>query len=146
MLSTLIGAVIGFVVAIPITIVPTSKFLRPKTELTFYSLSLIPIALFYIAFCLYYGEPEALRAEVIGVIGFSVLALWSWFSATWILIWAYLLHALWDLIHEIPLAALDNIHWSSVPAGYAAFCLVYDVIIAVYIYRRLDAWNQSRSA
>jgi hypothetical protein len=146
MLSIVIGSIVGLVVAIPLTIVPTSKFLSPRAQLTFFSISLIPIALFYIGFCWYFEEPQALKAEVIGVIGFSVLALWSYFSATWILIWAYLLHAVWDLVHELPLGALESINWSSVPPGYAAFCLVYDVIIAIYVFRRLDAWNQARSA
>jgi len=128
------------------TIMPTSKFLSPRAELTFYSLSLIPIALIYIGFCWFFDEPQSLAPEIIGVIGFAALALWAYRSATWILIWAYVLHGLWDVIHEIPLGSLADVSWATVPPGYAAFCLVYDLIIAIYIYRRLEAWNAARAA
>ena len=147
MLSTVIGSIVGIVVAVPLTIVPTNRFLRPATERAFYSLTLIPIALFYIAFCFYYDDRSALQAEIIGVILFSALALWAYFTATWILIVAYLAHALWDLLHEVSLAGTGvDIGGTRVPAGYAAFCLVYDVIIAFYIAIRSRAWASDRTS
>jgi len=141
MTSTIIGIIIGFVVAIPLTIIPTKKFLQPATEQKFFALTLIPIALFYVGFAYYYGDLSALHAEIIGVIIFVVLALLAQFMATWILIYAYLAHGLWDLLHEILVAGIsDGIPWTEVPPGYAAFCLVYDVIIAVYVYKRQKLW------
>ena len=101
MTSTIIGIIVGFVVAIPLTIIPTNKFLRPRNEKKFYSLTLIPIALIYVGFSYYYGELPALHAEIAGVIIFAVLALLAQFMATWILIYAYLAHGLWDVLHEI---------------------------------------------
>ena len=144
--STVIGAIVGVLVAIPLTIVPVRKFLKPKTEQAFFSLTLIPIALFYIAFCFYYGDSPALWAETIGVMIFSILALWAHFSAAWILIFAYMAHGLWDVLHEVSLAGIgEGIIWTQVPPGYAAFCLVYDVIIAVYVYKRLEIWAGERA-
>jgi hypothetical protein len=141
MTSTIIGIIVGFIVAIPMTIIPTNKFLRPRNEKKFYSLTLIPIAFFFVGFAYYYGDLTALHAEITGVIIFVVLALLAQFMATWILIYAYLAHGLWDLLHEIFLAGIgDGIPWTQVPPGYAAFCLVYDVIIAVYIYKRQKLW------
>ncbi len=54
MISTIIGVIVGIVVAIPLTIIPTKKFLRPRNEKIYYSLTLIPIALIYVGFSYYY--------------------------------------------------------------------------------------------
>ena len=141
MISTIIGVIVGVIVAIPLTIIATKKFLRPRNEKIYYSLTLIPIALIYVGFSYYYGELSALRAEIIGVIIFTVLALLAQFMASWILVYAYLGHGLWDLFHEIFMTGIgDGIPWTQVPLGYAAFCLVYDVIIAVYVYKRQKLW------
>lgn len=146
MIGTIVGIIVGIVVAIPLTIIPTHKFLRPRNEKIFYSLTLIPIAFIYLGFSYYYGELSALYAEIIGVILFAILALLAQFLATWILIVAYLVHGLWDLLHEIFVAGIGGgIPWTEIPPGYAAFCLVYDVIIAFYIYRRRKSWEADYS-
>lgn len=142
MISTIIGGLVGVVVAIPLTIIPINKFFRPGNEKKFYSLTLIPIALIYIGFSYYYGNLSALHAEIVGVIIFSVLALLGQFMSSWILVVAYVGHGLWDVFHEIFIEGIgDGIPWTQVPQGYAAFCLVYDVIIAVYVYKRLKVWS-----
>lgn len=141
MISALIGAVIGVIVAVPLTIVPVRRFLRPSKEKTFYSLTMIPIALIYIGFVYYYGELSALPAEILGVLIFTVLALLGQFVATVLLVYAYLAHGLWDIMHEVFVTSIGGVlSWTNVPQGYAAFCLVYDVIIAVYIYKRQKTW------
>ena len=142
MTANIIGLIIGIIVAIPGTIMPVRKYLGVHREKTFFSLTLIPIALIYIGFSYYYGDLSALHAEIVGLIIFSVLALLSQFLASWILVAAYVAHALWDLLHEIFFGAIgDAIPWTQVPQGYAAFCLAYDLIIAVYVYKRLRLWD-----
>ncbi len=142
MISIIIGATIGVIVAVPLTIMPTNKFLRPRNEKIFYSLTLIPIAFIYIGFSYYYGNLPALHAEIVGVIIFTVLALLSQFMSSWILVIAYVGHGVWDIFHEIFINGIsDGIPWTQVPQGYAVFCLVYDVIIAVYVYKRLKTWS-----
>jgi hypothetical protein len=142
MLSTVIGVIVGVIVAIPFTIIPINKFLRPRNEKKFYSLTLIPIAMIYIGFSYYYGNLTALHAEIVGVIIFTVLALLAQFMSSWILVVAYLGHGMWDIFHEIFVKGIsDGIPWTQVPQGYAAFCLAYDVIIAVYVYKRLKTWS-----
>lgn len=137
-----IGLIIGIIVAIPCTIVPTKKFLRPRNEKVFYSLTLFPIALIYIGFSYYYGNLSALHAEIIGVIVFLFFSLLGQFMATWILIYAYIFHAVWDVLHEIFVAEIGNsIPWTEIPPGYAAFCLAYDLIIAFYIFKRTQLWE-----
>ena len=109
----------------------------------FFSLTLIPIALFFIGFSYYYGNLTALHAEIVGLIIFTVLALLAQLIASWILIYAYVAHALWDLLHEVFVADIAGvIPWTEVPAGYAAFCLAYDLIIAFYVYKRIPHWDR----
>lgn len=142
MTSAIVGALIGIIIAIPVTIMPTRRFLRPRHEKTFYSLSLIPIAMIYIGFSYYYGNLDALHAEITGVILFTVFALLAQFLTAWILAFGYVAHAVWDLLHEFWVLGIgDTIPWTQVPAGYAAFCLVYDLVIAIYIYKRYPFWE-----
>ncbi|MEO1896555.1 MAG: hypothetical protein ABGX36_01910 [Cycloclasticus sp.] len=37
-----------------------------------------------------------------------------------------------------------GITWTQVPAGYAAFCPTYDIIIAYYVYLNLDRWSTAK--
>ena len=143
MTANIIGLIIGIIIAIPGTIMPVRKFLGPRGEKMFFSLTLIPIALFFIGFSYYYGNLTALHAEIVGLIIFTVLALLAQSIASWILIYAYVAHALWDLLHEIFVAEIAGIiPWTEVPAGYAAFCLAYDLIIAFYVYKRIPHWDR----
>ena len=146
MTANVIGLLIGIVIAIPGTIMPVRKFLSLRGEKTLFSLTLIPIAMFYIGFAYYYGDLSALHAEIVGVIIFTVLALLTQFMANWILVYAYVFHALWDVLHEIFVASIgDAVPWTQVPAGYAAFCLAYDLIIAAYVYKRMHLWDTGSS-
>ena len=141
-MANIIGLVVGIVIAIPGTIIPVRKFLSLRGEKIFFSLTLIPIALVYIGFSYYYGDLSALHAEMVGLIIFAVLALLAQFMASWILVVAYVAHAAWDVLHEVFVASIGGvIPWTEVPAGYAAFCLAYDLIIAVYVFRRMREWD-----
>jgi hypothetical protein len=148
MVSTLVGLLVGVVVAIPGTIMLTRRYLKPQTEKAFYALSLFPIALIYIGFTYYYADLSALPAELIGVLIFLILSLASQYISTKLLIYAYILHAIWDVLHEIFVKQLtDNLNWTQVPIGFAAFCFAYDLIVAFYVYRSLGRWsNKERVA
>ncbi|MEE8058219.1 MAG: hypothetical protein V3T17_10345 [Pseudomonadales bacterium] len=147
MIANIIGFIIGIIIAIPGTIFLTRKYLRPRHEMLYFAISLIPIALFYIGFAYYYGELAALDAEIIGVIVFSVLALLAIQLHSSILIYAYLVHAGWDVLHEIYVSSVAGvIPWSQVPMGYAAFCLAYDVIIALYVWKRCSIWQSDKAS
>jgi hypothetical protein len=146
MTAIAIGLLIGIIIAVG-TIMPTKKFLRPRNEKAFYSLTLFPIALIYIGFSYYYGNLSALHAETVGVIIFLFLALLGQLMSSWILIYAYIIHAAWDVLHEIFVAGITHkIPWTEVPAGYASFCLAYDLIIAFYIYKRIRLWEDDEKA
>ncbi len=146
MTAHIIGFVVGIIIAIPGTIMPVRKFLSLRGEKIFFSLTLIPIALFYIGFSYYYGDLSALHAEIVGLIIFTVLALLAQFMASWILVVAYVAHGVWDVLHEVYVASIGGvIPWTEVPAGYATFCLAYDLIIAAYVYQRMRLWNPAGS-
>jgi hypothetical protein len=146
MTANLIGLIVGIIIAIPGTIIPVRRFLSLRSEKIFFSLTLIPIAMFYIGFSYYYGELSALHAEIVGLIVFTVLALLSQFMASWVLVVAYVAHGAWDVLHEVFVASIGGaIPWTEVPAGYAAFCLAYDLIIAVYVYKRMHLWDEAGS-
>ena len=146
MTAHILGLVIGIIIAIPGTILPVRRFLGLRSEKVFFSLTLIPIALIYIGFSYYYGDLSALHAEIVGVVIFTVLALLAQFMASWILVVAYIAHGAWDVLHEVYAGSVGGvIPWSEVPAGYAAFCLAYDLIIAVYVYKRMRLWDEARS-
>lgn len=142
MVSSLIGLLIGVIVAIPGTIMVTRRFLKAPVEKAFYALTLIPIALIYIGFTYYYGDLSAIGAELFGVLIFLIFSLLAQFVATWVLVVGYISHAIWDLLHEVFVVQLmEDVTWSQVPIGYAAFCLTYDLIIAFYVYKNIDRWN-----
>ena len=147
MTANIIGLIIGIIIAIPGTIMPVRKFLGLRAEKIFFTLTLIPIALFYIGFSYYYHNLAALHAEIVGLIIFTVLALLSQFMASWILVYAYVAHGLWDVLHEVFVGVVGTaIPWTEVPAGYAAFCLAYDLIIAGYVYKRMRLWDAGTPA
>jgi hypothetical protein len=112
----------------------------------YFAISLIPIAFIYIGFAYYYGVMDAVHAELVGVILFSVLALLAIQLNAKLLIYAYIAHAMWDVLHEVYMYGFSAIPWTQVPMGYAVFCLAYDLIIAGYVWQRSPFWQRDRSA
>ncbi len=147
MLSTALGIIIGLIFAIPLTIIPTRIYLKPATEKAFYTWILPPIALIYIGFSFYYQDLAVLPSEIFGVSIFTGFALFSrFFGSSWLAL-GYISHGLWDLSHELfQPGIVEYIPWTQVPIGYAAFCLTYDFIVAIYILKRRQLWDGSRLA
>ncbi len=140
MISTLSGIFIGLIVTYA-TVFTTSRFLSARSERLYYSISLIPIALIYIGFCYYYGKDDALLAEWVGVIIFSLFSLLGQWRSLVFLVLGYLLHAGWDVLHELYHGQVgESLIWTHVPAGYAAFCLTYDLLVSIYVIKRWRSW------
>ncbi|MGB0652063.1 MAG: hypothetical protein ACPGQL_02585 [Thermoplasmatota archaeon] len=77
----------------------------------------------YIGMALMDPDRRHLRTEVLGgvpVLGLALASVWS----PWLLALGWLLHPLWDLLHE-PGPLATKIHPATVP-----FCIVYDVPVA----------------
>src|SRR5437879_10424396 len=70
-----------------------------KVEQIFFGLFLIPIAGFYMAFTAYFGDKDAWQLEATAVAMFAVFGLVG-ARVSFALIVGYLLHGLWDAVHE----------------------------------------------
>lgn len=142
MIVTLMAIIIGVVIAVPGTILPARRYLKPRHEKIFYSMLLIPIALIYIGFAYYYDNLEVMHAEVIGLGLFVIIAFVGQLISSKMIWIGYLAHAMWDIAHEIFFINLESlIPLTQTPTGYAVFCLVVDVIIACYVFQRCAVWD-----
>jgi hypothetical protein len=61
------------------------------------------------------------------------------------LIIGYLLHGIWDLLHEIHAHGGGDVFGgqqaTDLPLAYGVFCAVYDCCIAAYFYTRRVQWR-----
>ena len=122
----------------------SKRLFSAKAEQIFFALFLIAIAGFYLAFTAYFRHEEAWRLEIAGVIGFAVLGLLG-VRVPAVLIIGYVLHGVWDVLHEIHAHGGGNLfgaqQLTALPLGYAAFCATYDWCMAAYFYTQHDQWN-----
>ena len=65
------------------------------------------------------------------------------------LIVGYLLHGLWDAVHEFNAHAGGSLlgprQTTSVPLAYGFFCATYDFLMATYFYTRRNHWHAAWS-
>jgi hypothetical protein len=114
------------------------KLFSAKAEQIFFALFLIAIAAFYLAFTAYFGNETAWRFETGGVIVFAVFGLVG-ARVPVVLIVGYVLHGIWDVLHEIHAHGGGDFFGAQVtelPLAYGAFCAAFDCCIAAYFYKR----------
>jgi len=120
-----------------------------KVEQIFFGLFLIPIAGFYLAFTAYFGDKDAWQLEATAVAVFAVFGLVG-VRVSFALIVGYLLHGLWDAVHEFNAHAGGSLlgprRTTSVPLAYGFFCITYDFLMATYFYTRRNHWHAAWSA
>ena len=119
------------------------KIFSAKAEQIFFGLFLAPIAGFYLAFTAHFGNEGAWRLEAGAVAVFAVLGVLGSRMAV-VLILGYVLHGLWDLLHELHAhAGLDfgTSTGTEIPLAYGAFCATYDWCMAAYFYTRRRQWG-----
>jgi len=123
--------------------------LGAKAEQIFFGLFLIPIAGFYLAFTAHFGDKDAWQLEASAVAVFTVFGLVG-VRVPFALIVGYLLHGLWDAVHEFNAPAgsslLGPCRTTSVPLAYGFFCATYDFLMATYFYTRRNQWRAAWSA
>jgi hypothetical protein len=136
-------ASIGFLAAAGSVFI-SKKLFSARAEQIFFALFLIAIAAFYLAFTAYFGDQRAWRLETGAVILFAAFGLLG-IRVPVVLIIGYLLHAVWDVLHEIPAHGGGDLFGSQqttqIPLAYGAFCATYDLCIAAYFYTRRDQWR-----
>ena len=126
----------------------SKKVFSAKAEQIFFGLFLIPIASFYLAFTAYFGNAGAWRLEASAVAVFAVLGVWG-SRVPVVLILGYILHGLWDLLHELHTHAGVDFGISTgteIPFAYGVFCATYDWYMAVYFYTRRGQWRAAWGA
>jgi hypothetical protein len=119
-----------------------------KGEQIFFGLFLIPIAGFYLAFTAYFGDKDAWQLEATAVAVFAIFGLVG-VRVPYALIVGYLLHGLWDAVHELNAHAGGFLFGArqstSLPLAYGFFCATYDFLMATYFYIRRNHWRAAWS-
>jgi len=127
----------------------SKSMVSAKVEQIFFGLFLIPIAGFYLAFTAYFGDKDAWQLEATAVAVFAMFGLVG-VRVPLALIVGYLLHGLWDAVHEFNAHAGGSLlcprQITSVPLAYGFFCATYDVLMATYFYTRRHHWHAAWSA
>jgi hypothetical protein len=122
----------------------SKALLPPKFEQVFYAVYLAMIAGFYLAFTMYFGSEQAWRVESTAVLCFALIGL-AGIRMPFALIAGYLLHGLWDVIHELHahagLSVFEPGQTTAIPLAYGAFCASYDSCMAGYFFTRRAHWN-----
>jgi hypothetical protein len=120
------------------------KLFSAKVEQTFFALFLIAIAGFYLVFTAYFGHEGAWQLETGAVIVFAVFGLFA-IRLPVVLIIGYVLHGVWDVLHEIHVHCGADLFGSQratdLPLAYGAFCATYDWCKAAYFYTRRAQWR-----
>jgi hypothetical protein len=122
----------------------SQKLFSAKVEQVFFGLFLIAIAAFYLAFTAYFGDQRAWRLETGGVIVFAIFGVLGVRMPVALII-GYLLHGIWDLLHEIHAHGGGDVFGgqqaTDLPLAYGVFCAAYDCCIAAYFYTRRVQWR-----
>jgi len=121
----------------------SQKLFSAKAEQIFFALFLIAIAGFYLAFTAYFGDQKAWQFETGGAIVFAIFGLLG-VRMPIMLIIGYLLHGVWDVLHEIHAhgeADIFGAQMTEFPLAYGAFCAAYDWCMAGYFYTRHSQWS-----
>ena len=156
----LMSSAIGFIVIVALyitigclsaagSVYLSKSIFSAKGEQIFFGLFLVAIAGFYLAFTAYFGDKDAWQLEATAVAVFAALGAVG-VRVPFALIVGYLLHGLWDAVHEFNAHAGGSLlgarQTTSVPLAYGFFCATYDFLMATYFYTRRNVWQAAWSA
>jgi len=131
------------------TIFTARKILAPKAEQIFYAMFLVMIAGFYLAFTAYFGVESAWRLETAVFVAFAATGVLG-ARLPFALIVGYLLHGVWDLLHELQAhgaySSFEPGRLTAIPLAYGVFCITFDFCIAAYSYKRRAEWSAAWKA
>ena len=97
-----------------------------QIEINFWCAYLIVAAAIYVAFALREAGEGWMTLELVGMLGYSILAL-AGLKRPWALALGWGLHALWDVVIHA------GVPGEFVPSWYRWACLTYDVGAAYYV-------------
>jgi hypothetical protein len=124
----------------------SQRVLPVRFEAVLFGLFLVPIAGFYLAFAAYFGEDAAFSLETVAVMAFAVLGCLGTRMPIALIV-GYVLHGVWDLLHEIHAHTGADVFGgreaTQIPLAYGAFCATYDWAMAVYFCSRQSQWKSA---
>ena len=115
-------------------IIYLSSTWHPRKQLKLWSNSLIIATLIYIGFVFYNLAWGELSQELMGVVGYSILAFLGYRYSPIFLAIGWALHVLWDILLHAPTSNIA-------PQWYPGACLGFDIVIAGYLAYLI--WNNS---
>lgn len=129
------------------TVAIVRRFLPARVEQVFFGVFLVLIAAFYLAFAAYFNNPNTWPMELAAFAVFALFGLAGCRTAA-LLILGYLLHGIWDLLHELPVYTdfqLGADRLTEIPMTYGVFCVTYDWCMAAYFYSARSTWRAGNS-
>jgi len=97
-----------------------------RKQLNLWRNGLILVALVYLVFVYYSTAWESLIQEMLGVIGYSCLAILGYRYSPMFLVIGWALHTFWDILLHYPTSTIA-------PQWYPGACLGFDLTIAGYL-------------
>ncbi|MEP7346258.1 MAG: hypothetical protein ABI877_13380 [Gemmatimonadaceae bacterium] len=97
---------------------------------SFYPTLLVVVASYYVLFAVMGGSTDAIVTESIGAIVFLVAAILGHRKSDWIVASGLAAHGVFDAVHG---QLISN---PGVPPWWPAFCLAFDLSVAVFLFRR----------
>lgn len=102
-------------------------------ERSFYPVLLIVVASYYVLFAMCGNAPAAAVPEALAMVLFVAAAVAGYRQTEWLVVAALVLHGCFDAVHGM---LIDN---PGVPAWWPAFCLCFDLAVALYLVGKLVA-------
>jgi hypothetical protein len=121
----LIGLILSLAVAAFATVIGLDR------ERGFYPTVLIVIASYYVLFAAMGANQRTLVVEIIVASGFLLLAVIGFKRSLWFAVAAIVGHGFFDFVHH---RIIDN---PGMPEWWPGFCLIFDVIVGVWLAVRL---------
>jgi hypothetical protein len=126
-----LGAVIGIVLAL--VICASAALAGFSRERSFYPVTMIVIASYYVLFAVMAAATSALWYEIAVALAFSGLAIAGFKKSAWFVVAALVAHGVFDAIHGHVIAN------PGVPAWWPAFCMTFDITMGLVVAARLLA-------
>ncbi|MCH7764498.1 MAG: hypothetical protein IIB95_12310 [Candidatus Marinimicrobia bacterium] len=104
-----------------------------------YRIGLVVAAAIYIFFAVLWGDIYWIVLEILGVLGFGMLALLGKRISYYVVSMGWLLHILWDVALH-----LQGPGAHVAPAWYAISCASFDLLLAGIIAYRVYSWQKSK--
>lgn len=127
--EVLAGILLSVIVILIIKLFPFDK------QPVLWAITMTIILSIYIGFAIKDGDSLLLIIQMFGAAFFLSLTLCGLWISPWLLVSAFILHGLWDLIHEGKILKKLGIPW------YADFCIVVDWLLGAWLILEITVFD-----